>query len=92
ELQRYENEIPRLRAQLARAEADYDALKQHYSDVHSLLAPIRRLPSEILVQIFEECEGPPQNQMAHLAQKPLLVVSQVCARWHEIVLGTPTFW
>ncbi|KAJ7917268.1 hypothetical protein B0H13DRAFT_1608460, partial [Mycena leptocephala] len=66
-----------------------------------------RLPSEVLVQIFEECEGPKEDpdtpepvvgvpslagDMESLARKALLTVSQVCARWHEIVLGTPTFW
>ncbi|KAJ6487310.1 hypothetical protein DFH09DRAFT_1377792 [Mycena vulgaris] len=107
ELVRYETEIPRLRAELAKAEADHDALKGYYEDVRSLFAPIRRLPCEILTQIFEESEGPvqdpdavdpvldfdsPESDMVRLARKPLLTLSQVCIRWHEIVLGTPSFW
>ncbi|KAJ6568911.1 hypothetical protein B0H19DRAFT_938619, partial [Mycena capillaripes] len=110
QLARYENEIPRLRAQLEQAEADCAALKEHYDAVRSLLAPIRRLPSEVLVQIFRGCEDPPDedpdtvepatedpdsslhNQMARLARQPLLTLSQVCIRWHGIVMGTPTLW
>ncbi|KAJ7901403.1 hypothetical protein B0H13DRAFT_2663988 [Mycena leptocephala] len=104
ELVRFENEIPRLHAQLEKGKPI--CLSQGaYERVCSLLAPIRRLPSEVLVQIFEECEvqtAQDQNavvnrhslegQLARLARKPLLMVSQVCVRWHEIVLGTPTFW
>ncbi|KAJ6504922.1 hypothetical protein DFH09DRAFT_1375277 [Mycena vulgaris] len=89
------------------AEADQNILKDYYEDVRSLFAPIRRLPSEILTQIFEESEGPVQDpdavgpvldsnplesDMARLARQPLLTLSQVCTRWHEIVLGTPSFW
>ncbi|KAJ6498193.1 hypothetical protein DFH09DRAFT_877721, partial [Mycena vulgaris] len=96
-----------LRAELAKAEADQNILKDYYEDVRSLFAPIRRLPSEILTQIFEESEGPVQDpdavgpvldsnslesDMARLARQPLLTLSQVCTRWHEIVLGTPSFW
>ncbi|KAJ7664663.1 hypothetical protein DFH06DRAFT_1188302 [Mycena polygramma] len=101
----YESEIPRLRAELAKAEADYIALKDHSAAVRSLLAPIRRLPSEILVHIFDQCEHPIRNppdpvsnaymlagELADVARKPLLTVSQVCSRWHDIVVGTPTFW
>ncbi|KAJ7657205.1 hypothetical protein DFH06DRAFT_459185 [Mycena polygramma] len=55
ELVRYDKGISRLRAQLAAAEADYGVLQQHYERVFSLAAPIRRLPSEVLLQLFEEC-------------------------------------
>jgi hypothetical protein len=98
ELERYENEIAQLRAALANAETDYATLKEHYGDVYSLFAPIRRLPTEVLVQIFERSEdvgdnlNSPESQMAQLARKSLLTVSQVCIRWHDIVLGTPSFW
>ncbi|KAJ6517308.1 hypothetical protein C8R47DRAFT_251433 [Mycena vitilis] len=100
-----ESELPRLRAELAKAEADYTALKNHSGAIHSLLAPIRRLPSEILVHIFDQCEDPIRNppdpvsnaymlagELADVARKPLLTVSQVCSRWHDIVVRTPTLW
>jgi hypothetical protein len=69
--------------------------------------PIRHLPTEILVQIFEIhsaasgfpdfMQSPPhefetQLNSKCLAHARLLTVSQACARWHDIVIGTPTFW
>ncbi|KAJ6460086.1 hypothetical protein C8R47DRAFT_130086 [Mycena vitilis] len=107
ELMQGENEMLRLNAQLADAEALHAILKEHYELGHGLFAPIRRLPSEILLRIFEDCQIPTDNpdsaeprmssrsvesQLAELARQPLLTVSQVCIRWHEIVMGTPTLW
>ncbi|KAJ7094321.1 hypothetical protein C8R44DRAFT_860439 [Mycena epipterygia] len=89
----YEYEILRLRAQLARAKTDRAELQTHYEELRSLLSPIRRLPSEVLVHIFALCaKDPLADQFAQLARKSLLTVSQVCVRWHGIALGTPTLW
>ncbi|KAJ7476739.1 hypothetical protein FB451DRAFT_1004460, partial [Mycena latifolia] len=68
-------------------------------------APIRRLPSEILVETFAECwssftpefddlEGSRSisTELKRLAQSPLLTLSGVCARWYDIVMGTPSLW
>ncbi|KAJ7657208.1 hypothetical protein DFH06DRAFT_459200 [Mycena polygramma] len=109
EFARSEKEIPRLRARLSAAEASHLALKERYERFRCLEAPIRLLPSELLLRIFKSCEqdtteSDPESRepvvsdsstaeaLAELARKPLLTVSQVCTRWHDIVLGTPTLW
>ncbi|KAJ7114045.1 hypothetical protein C8R44DRAFT_553372, partial [Mycena epipterygia] len=51
------------------------------------LSPIRRLPPEILLQVFLLCA--PLNR---LTRRDLLQLSQVCAHWRALVLGTPVFW
>ncbi|KAJ7147742.1 hypothetical protein C8R43DRAFT_1010551 [Mycena crocata] len=100
ELAQYDDEIVELRAQLRSVEADREVLQQHYNDCHGLVAPVRRLLPEILVQIFELCrrvdwdvdkhgEGYPARR---LAQPNLLRVAQVCSRWHNIGTGTSTLW
>ncbi|KAJ6605187.1 hypothetical protein DFH09DRAFT_1353740 [Mycena vulgaris] len=69
-------------------------------------AAIHRFPSEILVEIFALCwstftpafdEGDSASsslevEMSRLAHAPLLTLSQVCSRWHTIVVGTPALW
>ncbi|KAJ7473987.1 hypothetical protein FB451DRAFT_1367038 [Mycena latifolia] len=108
ELARYDAEIRRLQAQLERVTSERAALESFYEDCRSLMSPILRLPSEILVQIFalvcpaplptplpsieSVMTSPGQNNMAELAQESLLTVSQVCARWHSICMGCPAFW
>ncbi|KAJ7138335.1 hypothetical protein C8R44DRAFT_554796, partial [Mycena epipterygia] len=70
-------------------------------DCRSTLAPIRRLPPEILVDIFGMCWDLPlvpvigneiSWELKQLANAPLLTVSQVCVWWHGIVMGTAAFW
>ncbi|KAJ7653037.1 hypothetical protein B0H17DRAFT_865281, partial [Mycena rosella] len=107
EIARYDTEISRVKAQLGRLEADHAALHTHYVTCRGLLSPIRRLPSEILVDIFALCAGsfapecdiggdgqetPVAIEMSRIAQMPLLTASAVCSRWHTIVMGTPTLW
>ncbi|KAJ6582378.1 hypothetical protein B0H19DRAFT_1061794 [Mycena capillaripes] len=104
ELVRYKSNIPRLWAELAKAERDYADLANHYDLLCNLLSPIRRLSSEILAQIFEECgrpaedpnspEPPPETDtwethIQRLARKPLLTVSQF---WDTIQLHSPQLW
>ncbi|KAJ7491726.1 hypothetical protein B0H11DRAFT_2191192 [Mycena galericulata] len=85
-------------------ESDRRILYSHYTACLSVLAPIRRVPSEILVEIFQICLDsflsrqnttmlqPRAFEMARLAHSPLFTVSQVCARWHGIVMGNPSLW
>ncbi|KAJ7111228.1 hypothetical protein C8R44DRAFT_985442 [Mycena epipterygia] len=70
-------------------------------------SPIRRLPTEVLVDIFGLCwgaftptfedvtsgrEASLATEIERLAHAPLLELSQVCAQWHAIALGTPSLW
>ncbi|KAJ7687509.1 hypothetical protein B0H17DRAFT_1069806 [Mycena rosella] len=100
ELLRYDEDITALEAQLARLVSERAVLRSLHTDCGSLLAPIRRLPSEILAEIFalnlppsailDELEdGYQEGAFDVLAHSPLLAISQVCARWHAIAMGTP---
>ncbi|KAJ7763960.1 hypothetical protein DFH07DRAFT_916982 [Mycena maculata] len=91
ELARYDEEISRLQANRA-------ILQTHYDECQALQAPIRRLPSEILVKIFALCammpvpHEDPNHHTARLARVHLLTVSQVCSQWHDVALGTSVLW
>ncbi|KAJ7178189.1 hypothetical protein C8R46DRAFT_1076072 [Mycena filopes] len=58
------------------------------------LAPIWRLPTELLTQILELCPtieaDKPEFQTAKFALG--LKVSHVCRRWREIAMKRPNFW
>ncbi|KAF8208530.1 hypothetical protein K438DRAFT_1930197 [Mycena galopus ATCC 62051] len=99
ELTRYNEEISRLRALLETLESDREALQSCYDAWRSLLAPVRRVPTEILVDIFARTRPKrlndwwtPKSVKSHIAETHLLAVSQVCRRWYNIVLDTPTLW
>ncbi|KAJ7784858.1 hypothetical protein DFH07DRAFT_726623, partial [Mycena maculata] len=52
EIGRHDDDISRFRAQLRSMESDREALQTHYDAYHSLISPLRRVPTEILVAIF----------------------------------------
>ncbi|KAJ7135248.1 hypothetical protein C8R43DRAFT_1021444 [Mycena crocata] len=52
ELELYDSEIHRVRQVLHQLEVDRVAVQEYSQLCRSMLAPIRRLPSEILVEIF----------------------------------------
>ncbi|KAJ7434827.1 hypothetical protein B0H11DRAFT_2116223, partial [Mycena galericulata] len=106
ELSRYDDEISRPKTQLSTLTADRAALDAYHNDCSSLLSPIRRLPSELLVEIFDLCarsftpafqfDDVPavtlETELSRLAHAPLLAVSRVCALWHDIAMGTQSLW
>ncbi|KAJ6496094.1 hypothetical protein C8R45DRAFT_1211783 [Mycena sanguinolenta] len=86
-----DNDKAKLKDELSRLESRRSALEPYYLDCRSLLAPIHRLPSEILTDIFQLCRlSKPQVSASN--REPLLLVSQVCILWHTLVMGTPSLW
>ncbi|KAJ7438210.1 hypothetical protein B0H11DRAFT_1884695 [Mycena galericulata] len=63
------------------------------------VSPVRRLPPEILCEIFGMFSSSslfthhsPREEMENLAKSELLQISQVCAHWHRLIMGTPSLW
>ncbi|KAJ7491765.1 hypothetical protein B0H11DRAFT_2007768 [Mycena galericulata] len=98
ELARYDDEISRLRAQLSTLESDRAALHAHHTACKSVLAPIRRLPTELMAGIFALC--PDSFWPHHIRDRPIsrlapqtpVTLSKVCVRWRDIIVGTPILW
>ncbi|KAJ7191218.1 hypothetical protein GGX14DRAFT_311830, partial [Mycena pura] len=96
--------IARIRTALSAVEskratllAERAALQTCYDDCQGLRSLVRRLPVEILVAVFRKCSKPfpltvADGKQHRYAHAPLFAVSQVCARWHDIVMGTPSLW
>jgi hypothetical protein len=64
-----------------------------------ILHPIRRLPMEILLHIFEDCVNDEINEYHRnppsiFEARPTmaLCLASVCGRWRDIMLGTPHLW
>ncbi|KAF8145768.1 hypothetical protein K438DRAFT_1735266 [Mycena galopus ATCC 62051] len=71
---RYDIEIKRL-------EAERNALQRYCDECRSVYAPVRRLPPEILAEIFSLCSSP----------TPILYCD-VCFSWYNTVMATPCLW
>ncbi|KAJ6513658.1 hypothetical protein C8R47DRAFT_616875 [Mycena vitilis] len=102
ELERYEAEIQRVynifRSLLSRR----SILAAYESGCRSLCAPIRRLPPELLIEIFDICtvdvdksvweDSTTGDEFDRVSKRKLLQLSQVCAHWRKIAMGTPQLW
>ncbi|KAK7453571.1 hypothetical protein VKT23_011848 [Stygiomarasmius scandens] len=85
------SEITRLETTLSVLKQERDHVEQ-YIDAHkALLSPARRLPSEILSEIFVHCLPQGRNATRSLTDAPLLL-GQICRVWREVSLSTPYLW
>ena len=66
------------------AERKRKAITEALDQVHSFLAPVRRLPDDILFLIFQEFQ--------HDERTTLLDLMAVCRKWHGVVSGHPALW
>ncbi|KAF7362621.1 F-box domain-containing protein [Mycena venus] len=109
ELARYEAELGRLDEIFEKLVAGRNALQGLLDQCVSVVdAPVRRLPTEILVEVFKFCEEPRmwsqdpispdsweremKRELRRVAGGDLFAFSQVSSHWRQVVLGTSTLW
>ncbi|KAJ3887785.1 hypothetical protein GG344DRAFT_16330, partial [Lentinula edodes] len=97
----YDVEASRLKSQLMYIEAQKKNLQDYTRKIRFLLSPIRRIPNEILIRIFEfACDTNWFTQKPSLypqlddqkSQLPALTVSAVCSRWRSLSTSSPRLW
>ena len=89
---RLDGEITRLNAILDGLTRKRGAL-QTYTQLHTaLVAPIRRLPPEVLSEIFLRYKDENHNISLPRLNKAPLLLGGVCGRWRTIALSTPRLW
>ncbi|KAJ7634702.1 hypothetical protein FB45DRAFT_909603 [Roridomyces roridus] len=65
---------------------------QCYIDSHTaLLSPIRRMPQEILQEIFIACL-PTRRDCVMSAEEAPILLGRVCRAWRTLTLNTPRLW
>ncbi|KAJ7659165.1 hypothetical protein DFH06DRAFT_1089929 [Mycena polygramma] len=106
ELARYDAEIEQLQTVLAKLMSERGALAAYVDGCRSAFSPIRRLPTELLAEIFDicspYCSAPsdhylsesttPEQEVDRVSNWHLLQLSQVSSMWHKIAMGTPKLW
>ncbi|KAJ7301661.1 hypothetical protein DFH08DRAFT_906622 [Mycena albidolilacea] len=100
EIERAESTISDTDTHLARLQGAMDKLLRHRAELvdfvkshRAVISPLRRLPSEILLEIFEHCR---LDHLTFLTAGPhrnmLWIISQVCSRWRTVALNSPMLW
>ncbi|KAF7376684.1 hypothetical protein MSAN_00085400 [Mycena sanguinolenta] len=63
-----------------------------YVDAHqALLSPIRRLPLDILQEIFVACLPTHRNCVMSASEAPVLL-GRICSSWRALALSSPRLW
>lgn len=91
-----QDQVEHLKKRLADMEHRQVQTKDTLVKLHATLAPIKRLPPELLSEIFEQCldVGNPRvlfSMTARNKEAPLLL-GYVCRSWRAIAHATPRLW
>ncbi|KAJ7479494.1 hypothetical protein FB451DRAFT_1239102, partial [Mycena latifolia] len=86
-----DEEISDLQRVLDKLTAERDRLNA-YMDAHrALLSPIRRVPLDIMQEIFLACIPTHRNCVMSAKEAPVLL-GRICSAWRAISLATPRLW
>ncbi|KAF9071267.1 hypothetical protein BDP27DRAFT_1419300 [Rhodocollybia butyracea] len=77
-------------AEMSRLSSRREELIRCTEKLSSLLSPIRRVPDEILCQIFLHCCA--ENDLRYRKPGEALALSSVCTRFRELVISYPALW
>ncbi|KAK7461320.1 hypothetical protein VKT23_008499 [Stygiomarasmius scandens] len=96
----HDDKISRLEQILNILQLQRDRLQDYARQQESLLAPIRKLPVEILTQIFSLChldsgyglEIRQGVQKGETVKSPILALSHVCSHWRTVSISRPLLW
>lgn len=89
---RFDKEISRLTDVLSELQTQRARLQRQVTSCSSLLAPIRRLPPELLVEIFSFSCVLPSNDLTQRKISAPYNISHVCSYWRELSISTPNLW
>ncbi|KAJ7817267.1 hypothetical protein B0H14DRAFT_2456895, partial [Mycena olivaceomarginata] len=92
ELERYDTDIARLRAIIDKLEKDRTVVEDYLRLCRYTVSPIRRMPAEILTEIFAFFVPDAFEELARVANADLLRIAHVCSRWHKLAMETPSLW
>jgi F-box-like len=79
-----ESELKVANQVLEQAKLRFASLTQDLAERRAWIAPVRRLPFEVLSEIFTVC-----SEISHLAP---VTITEVCRSWRGIILATPRAW
>ncbi|KAG7440120.1 uncharacterized protein BT62DRAFT_638698 [Guyanagaster necrorhizus] len=95
EVQRCDDELFRLYTLVSQRETERRELQLNADKCISILAPIRRLPNEMLSEIFAQCCKEADESVNFMnAPRTLnaLIISLVCSHWRRLAISTKSLW
>ena len=66
-------------------------IQESIDDINTILAPVRRLPMDVLGVIFINCLAAHRNPIMSASEAPILL-TQICRDWRSIAFSIPRLW
>ena len=66
-------------------------IQESIDDFNTILAPVRRLSTDVLGVIFNHCLATHRNSVMSASEAPILL-TQICHDWRSIALSIPRLW
>ncbi|KAJ7207710.1 hypothetical protein B0H12DRAFT_1195570, partial [Mycena haematopus] len=86
-----EAEISLLKEQLNRLEAEHAVLSEYHSQNLTILSPLRRVPLEILSEIFQWTLPRISDAPLDISNSPW-VLTHVSSRWRAVAVSKSSLW
>ncbi|KAJ6543635.1 hypothetical protein DFH09DRAFT_825774, partial [Mycena vulgaris] len=90
-----ETEISQLRDRLVQLEGEHASLSTYHSQNIAILSPVRRLPPEVLCEIFSWTLPPVHEAFEHSklgVKVSPWVLTHISRRWRAVALSSPSLW
>ncbi|KDR83106.1 hypothetical protein GALMADRAFT_238930 [Galerina marginata CBS 339.88] len=91
ELEKKQEEIEHLVRILDDLKVECNVVKKCITEYSIILSPIRRIPSDILHEIFYHCLPTHRNPVMSVTEAPLLL-TRICHPWRSIALSSHRIW
>ncbi|KAJ7025718.1 hypothetical protein C8F04DRAFT_967303 [Mycena alexandri] len=85
------DEIQRLQSLICELAKKRDALNHFIDPLVALISPARRLPDDVVVEIFTASLPSDRNAVIDGAKSPLLLC-HICRAWRNLAISTPRLW
>ncbi|KAJ7906828.1 hypothetical protein B0H13DRAFT_1716163 [Mycena leptocephala] len=90
-LKQLDDEISDLQRAIDKLRAERESLVADVKAHRALISPVRRLPLDIIQEIFVACL-PTQRNCVMSASEPPILLGRICSFWRAISLSTPRLW
>ncbi|KAF8138039.1 hypothetical protein K438DRAFT_1537299, partial [Mycena galopus ATCC 62051] len=86
-----DDEIAKLQTAIDKLAEERDSLGAYVEAHQALISPARRLPLDIVQEIFIACLPTHRNCVMSASEAPVLL-GRICSSWRTISLSTPRLW
>ncbi|KAF8213683.1 hypothetical protein K438DRAFT_1550126, partial [Mycena galopus ATCC 62051] len=90
-LKELDDKIAELQKAIDKLAEERDGLGAYVGAHKALISPVRRLPLDIIQEIFIACLPTHRNCVMSASEAPILL-GRICSSWRALSLSTPRLW